>query len=315
MKFIQLKKHLQNDTLFPAYLITGEDAFVRTAALKHFEKLVTDFPDMNISVFYGTQDAIGIIAACQTLPMVSKKRLVICHDFKGDSTAFENYLKNPSLETVLVFVSEKLPENLKKIIPSLQLVDCAKLDDDTLTRWITGKLNETNTQIERDAMHLLISYCSRDLMRISRESEKLGAFRLNAVVTASDVKDLVGADEEYKIYELSEAVITKNSQKTADIMTNMLENKMPVVNLLGALYSHFRRLLFCTLNSQDNELYKKLGVKEYAVTMAQKQAKAFSPKKLKYICDEFHALDYAIKSGGMGDKMGLTSYVLKVLNV
>ena len=314
MKFAELKKHFQNDPLKPAYLVTGVDAFLVQSAVGHFKKLISVLPELNISIFSESVDARSVLDACETLPTLSPVKLVLCYDYKGDGVEFLKYLAFPNPQTVLVFISEKLTDSFAKLAAKLEVVDCAKLTDEQIQRWMNVKLLETEANIERSASELLVNCCARDMSRISRETEKLGIYKAGRTISEEDVVNLVAPDAEFKAYELSDAIARKKSEKAIEILKNLLDFGIPPATLSGIVYGQFRRMLYCAVNPQDFDLAKKLGVKEYAVKMALSQARAFSPVRLKKICDDFHRLDFAVKSGEIGDRLGLESYIFKILS-
>ena len=79
------------------------------------------------------------------------------------------------------------------------------------------------------------------------------------------------------------------------------------------LFNHFRRLLFVSLNPSSDTLASDLKVKEYAVKMAVKQAKAFTPRRLKAVFDNLNALDCDVKAGRMIDKTALITFVCETV--
>jgi len=52
-----------------------------------------------------------------------------------------------------------------------------------------------------------------------------------------------------------------------------------------------------------------LGVKEFAVSKYLAQAKKYSVKVLKEICDKYHELDFAIKSGKIESDIAFELFV------
>ena len=294
-------------------MVTGEDAFLLDLAKGQFKKLVHQLPEFNVSIFENAVEAQNLVSALQTLPLASPHRLVICHEVIGDTSPLAGYLINPNPSTIFVFVSNKLPENLSKLVSKFEIVDCSKLNEAHIAQWVNSKLNETNAKIEEAAMRKLLAYCNNSLTRINLESQKLAAFKAGAIVTVDDIENLVEPQAEYQIFELSDAVGKKQAGRVADILAKLSASNMPPITLLGMLYSHFRRLLFCAIDPHNPDLAKNLGVKDYAVKMAKQNAAAFTPKRLKAICDLFHTLDTNIKTGKINDKLGLDYFVMEIL--
>ncbi|MCL2062498.1 MAG: DNA polymerase III subunit delta [Firmicutes bacterium] len=314
MKFSQLKAHLNTQQFKPAYLVSGGDAFLLHSAARLFERLIAQNPEFNISVFSENASAQEIVEACYALPLCSPLRLVLCYDFKGEADPIIRYLANPSPDCVLVFIAAKLSDSFTKLAALLEVVDCARLDEEHIVKWVRAKLAETNASIEDSALRLLLDYTNRVMTRLASETEKLGAYKPNGQITHQDVAALVTPDEAYKIFELSEAAAQKNPSAAASVLKSLLQSGTPCTVLLGMLYAHFRRLLYCAVNPHDTSLARKLGVKDYAITKAAQQAKSFGAARLKKICDTFHQTDFAIKSGEIGDRAALETFILKILS-
>ena len=87
------------------------------------------------------------------------------------------------------------------------------------------------------------------------------------------------------------------------------------LSLISMLFSHFRRLLFVSLNPSSDTLASDLKVKEYAVKMAVRQAARFTPRRLKAIFDRLNEIDAAVKSGLCVDKNALVTFVCETVAV
>ena len=78
-------KLIAADGLRGAYLLQGEEEFVKASALKAAEKLIPeDFRALNMSVLY-EPDADALTEACETLPLFGDRRLVDATDWHRDS--------------------------------------------------------------------------------------------------------------------------------------------------------------------------------------------------------------------------------------
>ncbi len=314
MKFEELKKHLGSDKLCPAYICVGDDAFVLQKAEGLFRSLAPSMPDINVSVFTDTSDAGAVSDACESLPIIDPLRVVLVKNFKGDASKFSAYLKKPNPSTVLVFSAQTLKEGFSKIIKALEPVDCNRLENRFIINYIAKSVAAAGSSIRRDAADLLIEYCDSFMTRISTETEKLALYRLGGVITTDDVKELVKPEADFKIYELSEAVANKQNVKAAKVLSSLLADKLAPSSILGMIYSHFRRLLYCSVTPNGENTAFLLGVKDYAVKKATEQAAKYTPKRLMKICDCFHRADFDFKSGKISDLAALETTVMEILS-
>jgi len=315
MQFSELKKHLNDRRLNPAYLIVGEDSFLSSAALGHFKKLVCFFSELNVMTFSDSVEVNELISSLQTMPFGSNIRLTVCSEIKGDIASLEKYFINPNPESILVVLVSKLPENLSKILHYFTIVDCAKLETTHIQRWMQTELSITCTSITHSAFSLLYTYCLGSMERISLETKKLGFYKMGGTIEDKDVVAIVEPSLEHKVFELSEAVANKNPTKTASLIEGLLSEKFAPIMLLGMIYNHFRRLLYCKIDPNNPSLAKGLAVKDFAITKAKQAANKYTAKQLKQICDDFHVLDLKTKSGQMPDVMGLKRYIISILQI
>ena len=145
------------------------------------------------------------------------------------------------------------------------------------------------------------------------ELDKLAYYDLEEqMINKKLVEKLVNKDEEYVIFELTEAHRQKNGDNAIKILDQM--SKQPGV--LGLITNHFRRLFFISTSGlDDKELALLLNVKEYAIKKQREQAKNFSKIQLKRIFEMLEDVDYKIKSGAMLSENALYYIVLSILYI
>lgn len=323
IKFLDLKKSLASQVL-PCYNIVGDpkgvdkpDSFVVQKAVDMFCQKI-DIADFNISKL--TSPTIDtIVEDCENLPIASEFRLVIVQDFsfkksaskkttkstkstktqtqtptQSPDDALVNYLTKPNPSTILLFVNCDITD-----ISGIEQIDCSRLDTKTIESWIMRECMAVGCTIAKDAQQLLVDYCQSDMQRISHEVPKLCTFKPNDQILKIDVQNLVHADVSFKIYELSEAVAKQDADKAMSILDYLQTMGEDQVALLGLLYSHFRRLMFVSLNKSKSvqELSIMLGIKEYPAGLIKKQAEHFRVAQLKKILEVFWAIDTNFRVG------------------
>ena len=321
MKFEELKKSLVNG-LKPAYFIFGEDVDLLYSALNLLENACNiTMPDFNKVVFGPESNMQEVIESCQVLPIMDAKRLVVIKDYSGKGSDTEkkylqNYLDNPSLDTCFVMFATKNVPLFVSVLNKVEPVDCNKLSAATLTKVIVSKFAQGGKKIEKLAVDYLIEACSGSFTAISKEIEKLLSFAGESeVITLKMAEALVAKSIENVVYDLTNAIAEKNGSKVYSIVNNLLDHGNMPTALISLITNQFRRLFFVTITEGENaELAKHLGVKEGAIYIAKKQAKAFGPKTLKLICEKCVDAEFKIKNGKMEGVNAINYLLAEILS-
>jgi DNA polymerase-3 subunit delta len=148
--------------------------------------------------------------------------------------------------------------------------------------------------------------------------DKLVAFVGDKIeITVEDIKTLVNQSLEYKIFELTDALSKKDSNKVFAIIEDMKGKKEEYKTLPALIYSHFRRLFMIAINKSatNYELSQMLGIKEFAVKMSQNQVGLFSKSSLKKINDLCSKLDFDLKQSNISIDNYINVLILTILNL
>ncbi|HEY8423858.1 MAG TPA: DNA polymerase III subunit delta [Clostridia bacterium] len=320
MTYNSLASHLKSKNLAPCYVLEGDDRWLINSAADMFCSLASN-PSLNCVVFQENEREDAIINALKVLPWDSDYRVVVAMDFSttkpvynssGKNTGKEilEYLKDPNPSSILVMASDG-SEFFAKLKAYAQVVDCSKLENSELIRFIKDRCQD---KIEKAAIDTLIEYCSRDLGRINTELDKILSYKPGQIITKQDVADIAVKDDEYKIYELTNSLAEKDADQAFRIW-RILSLETDDIYLINSVYSYFRKLLYAAVNKNQPELYKKLGVSQYAFKYLEANAKKFGAVKLKKICDMFHLMDYSVKSGKIDKKSAANKVILNIINI
>lgn len=321
MKFRDLKKSLA-ENLQAVYLIEGEDAFLRENALRLIKERGLQEPDLNLTNLSGQeikQDPELFLTAVQSYPFMSDKRYVVVRDYNPTATELKNKVikrvfQEPIDTSVIVIINSEKCEALKKL-EFVTVVDCNKADAPLITSFIRNKALKSGVVVSNEAINLLLEYCSMDLTRINSELEKLLSFvGDNAEISKEQVELLVNKDTDFEVYEFTEAVATKNFDKSFEILSELAQKSQDKQRLFISIYYHFRRLLHaCLSKGTIKELAESLSVKEFVAKKAREQASKFKAKRLKQICDKLSYYDGAFKSGEISVDTALFNSVLNAM--
>ena len=303
IRFENLKQSLK-ETVFPVYLVEGEDSFFRSRSVELIKKAVLSEPDLNLSRFDGAQikaDAGQLIMDLRSFPFMSEYRVVEVVDWqptvaeiKGE---IKDYLSAPNDKAVLIVVNKAKCENLKKF-DGVCVVDCSKADLDVITKYIRYKATSAKLIVSNSVCRKIAEYCLYDMSKIDKETDKLIDYLLgSSEITDDAVEKMVTKDVDYKIYQLTGFIAAKNFGKAYDILKDVT-TPSDKQQIFVSLYYHLRRMFYASVyRGSDKELAAYLGDKEYPVKVAREQAAHFSAKRLKNIVEHLSALDGDFKSG------------------
>ena len=305
MVFSELKKSL-NDGVKPIYQIYGKDAFLRENALRLLKEGFLSEPDLNLSNYTGQdvkEDYISFSNAVRSYPFMSDKRFIVVREYyptqkELSSSILKPLFNEPEEMTVIIIINDKKCDALSTLSTVTQ-VDCEKADEDLIVRWIRAEGVKNKVIFSKEACLKLVDYCSYDMTKISGETQKLISYvGEGGEVTPNVISEITTKDTEFEIYELTAYIAENKRYEAFNALKEMLNKNQDKQRLFISIYYHFRRLLHASISkSTDSELATLLGVKEFAIKKAKQQAKKFTPKRLKEICDKLSYYDGAFKSG------------------
>ena len=325
IKFEDLKGCLKQK-IGTVYLLSGIDEYLLSSAYKMIVKASElEVEDLNLIKFAeGVIDCNDIVRACETMPVFSNKKIVYLDLRLAKKTELKNvkllndYINNANPTTVLIINTGANDDDFGLDKKALELVDCNRLDIKFVEAKVNSVLRAKQKSISQSALKMLIEYCLGDMAKIMVETDKLVSFIGGRVeIQNSDIEEIVTRSIEYQVFELTEALAKKNSAKVYAILGDMKAKKDEYKMLPALIYAHFRRLFHISLNSgtSNAELAKMLGVKEFAVKMAQAQAKLFSKSALKKINSLCTELDFDLKQSNISMENTVELIVLTILNV
>ena len=316
MKFQELKQSLKVK-VEPIYLLYGDDEFVKTSAKKLIVDPIINGNQLNLTTFYLDElDAFKVLDTLNTFSFFGK-RCVVINEIEGKKDTklineLKEYAQNPNNECVLVIVG-LTSSNFESLGSSVTMVDCNRLSNDLLAKWIVHKLNGKKT-ISSSSAYKLIDYCNGYLGRINLELDKLLNYSLSEI-TSEDIENLVIKDIEYNIFELAESLGQRKKEKAISIFNDLINDKKQSTSVLVLIANHFRRLFYVSVSKDTNEqIAEYLGVKPYAVKKLKEQQANFSPKILMQIVRDCEEIDVATKTGKMNYMTSMQIFMSKLLS-
>ena len=307
MKYSELKRSL-NNRVEPVYILTGSDDFLRNYAVSLIRDRCVSSPELDFLSIDGENSSAvseNLYASLMSFPFVSEKRMIVVREYYPTAEELKKngiaeYLKNPSETTVFV-VNDK-----KECKAFLKAENCVTVDCDPdmalCVGWICNEAKKNGLSVTPAVAQKIAEYSLLDLTTINSEMGKLTDYCADSgLIDMNAVNEVVSKDSEYQVYEMVERISSGRFDEAYSVLTDLLAKNESEQRLFVSVYSHFRRMLHVAVSDAKNsELAETLGVKEYAVKMTRIQAKKFSVKRIKNICEKFTFYDAAFKRGDTG---------------
>lgn len=185
--------------------------------------------------------------------------------------------------------------------------------------WISARARLHGVKLQPDAVGTLASAVGGDTERIEQEIKKLGAYTNQATVTAQDVRTLVSGAIEADVFELTQAVVRKDSRTAVATLERLLADGNAVQQIFALLLWQFRVLLFASAmrSSADAErMAKAIRSSPYAIQRATAFARRVTRADVVRAYETIYATDQVIKTGrAESDVAALTLCVLDLCGV
>lgn len=308
----RLKENVQT-----CYLLEGDDLFLFDKAVSMIKKACElQLEEFNLSKFDDENFSIkAVLDACEVMPIGSEKRVVLLADTSKvtdkDKKELLAYLAKPCPTTCLII--NDFADKCASLKSNCEFVDCNRMDRKLATAVVVAELAKQGKQISSEACQTLLDYCNGYLTDTMSQLDKLIYFdTTQSLITQKVVESTVTKGMEFSVFELTEALGKKDSDRALELVAAM-ERDPAVMSLIT---NHFRRLFFIAISEMQNaELATLLGVKEYAIAKAREQTKNFSKMQLKKIYSLLENVDYSIKSGQMLAQNALYFLVFSILYI
>lgn len=326
-RYSEILKELQSGERKPIYFFYGEEEFFLNKLQEAVEGLVpADQKDFNFDLLYGRDITVEkLLSIIRSYPMMADQRIVILRDFKqlNSSTGDDNgyggsvndllpYLEQPNPTTLFVCIDPKKPSGNTKVGKAFKkskhtgFHEFKEVPDYRLPDWIISwARNEHEKQIEPPAAQMLAQYVGNSLQLLSTEIDKVCTFvDTSKTIKESDVKKIIGLYREYSVFELKDAIISRNLDKALFIAEQMLQhskaNTGGIIRSVGFFYNMFSNIWqIQRLAAQGNtkkQVQNRLGISSnWYFNKLWKDASAFKLAEMPRIFETLLDADRAAK--------------------
>lgn len=326
---MKLKRIMAENKVGGAYLFYGQELYLRDIYIERFCGLIPDdgFREFNLITLDGrSMDKDAALDAIESFPIGGEKKLVIIRDsgiFKkpkeGAAEFWSSELKNLPDYCILLFVEDAVDKRstvYKAVAKTGVTVDFAYLKPYELCAWVQGEILKAKRKMGKEVIEYFVSVCQEGLINLNNELQKLMTF-CGDEITVSDVKRVVAKALGVQVFDLSDAIMEKNTDRALEILNDLKTVKESAFTILYLLNSAFDKMLQSKLMLNDGaairEVEQKLGLPPFIAKKYYNGAKKFSEKFLTGRVKRVPELDLAIKQGRITEWEALYDFVFEAL--
>lgn len=270
IKYEELVAQLKSRQFKPVYLLMGEEPFYIDRICRFFENKVIEEADRDFNqvVLYGKDtSAAEIVANAKEFPFGSQYKLVIVKEAKDlkDIDLLKSYVENPAESSILVLCHKygKLKATQYKAYEKKGVVfESVGIKDWNLPDWVQKTASAFKFKLDAQTANILTEHIGNDLSRIFNEFEKLKVILPpGSSITPDVVEQYIGISKEYNIFELQEALGSRNAQKTFKIIHNFTQHlkENPNIKTILMLYNFYHKMLMYHLSpDKSNEVLRAI---------------------------------------------------------
>lgn len=333
------------------YILHGDEEFSRAEAVANLKQQIMGdgMGDLNISVLDGRRATLNeVINACNTLPFLTDRRLVIVEDllqrFAGQGRSRRSkkdtspdgapsdgndelqklldYLPHLPPTTRLIFVESHTLGSSHAVLKEAanskdaHVREYGPVLDAKLRDWVRARVQMKKAAITREAVELLITLVGADLRMLDTELEKLAAFvNYERPIAAEDVQAMVSASHEETIFALVDTLGLRQGRQAMHSLQELLAGDANELYILTMIARQFRLILgakdLADRGASEAQIRQDLHVPPFVVTKLLRQARHFQTEELKAIHRRVLEMDRAIKTGRIEARLALELLVIE----
>ena len=330
--FEKIQADIKNRIFHPVYLLSGEEPYFIDQISDAIENgvLTEDEKGFNQTILYGRDvDARAIVDQAKRYPMMASHQVVIVKEAQEIKTIDElsAYADKPLSSTILVicykYKKYDKRKSLAKIVEKKGVFfDSAKTRDEKMPAWITEHVGKEGYSISPKAAAIMADYLGNDLSKVVNELSKLYiSIPKGSQITDKIIEDNIGISKDYNIFELQNALGTRNIVKANRIIAYFASNPKdnPLIKTIALLYNYYIKLLIYHYlpDKSNKEAAAALSISPFFVSDYQSAARNYSTEKLKQIVGllrEYDLKNKGIDNGSANENDLTKELIFKILH-
>jgi DNA polymerase III subunit delta len=308
------------------YLFHSTNEFLLNLAIENKIKELNVDPFNIIKYDLLENSSDDILEDLQTVSFFAEKKVIVIRNIeemeKEDAYVIQQwvtYLEKPNPDVILII---SVPELLKDTTPlgsalfKYAFIEKVKeMEKSDYPDFIKNMFKKFQYTITDAAVEALLERTNLDFNLINQEAEKLMLYAYDTKeINEKAVLLLVSRNLEENIFELTNALLSKNQTKTIEIFYDLVARNEDPLRILNNIVGKVRELMHTKLllekGYRQDQIAEHFHMKSGRAYYLVKNAQSIQFSALETHLKKLSKLDYDIKSGKIDKKLGLELYLL-----
>ncbi len=319
MDYDQILENLKRKIYHPVYFLCGDEPYYNDIISDYIERNVLTEAEkgFNQTIFYGKDtDITTVLEACRRYPMMASQQVIIVKEAQAwkDLKQLVKYLSAPSKTTLLVINYKYSKPDMRTaegrvIQQKCMYLETKRLKEYQIPTWIDNYFKKREYTITPQASQMLSDFLGNDLGKVANELNKLFlVVNKGSKITPEDVEKNIGISKDFNVFELTDALGSKNILKANRIINYFGANPTanPIQPVTVILFSFFTKLFkyhFLT-DKSEKAVATALGIPPFVVRNYFEASKKYNKTRLFEILGIIR--EYDMKSKGLESATGVT---------
>ena len=327
----ELDRQIQKGHLSGVYLLDGTEEYLKKKALNEMIRTVCEggLEELN-STTLENPSTNELIAACETIPFMSEKRIVVVPDpayISGRAEAedkLRDYLVHLPPFCVLVFYCHGKVDARKALVRQISkngaYVTFSAMDDSELNAWICGMFRENGKKCTAQVASQLAFVAGSDATLLIGEIGKLVGHSGEAdEITMEDIQAVTTRSTEYAAFEIVNAVMDNQESRAFALMRDMLSAGESRIGILAMLLRQYRMLQHVSIMRLEkktvDDMAVRLGTKGFVINKYLQQLRHLKPSQVRDSVNLCLDTEFRIKSGQLNQDGAVEALLIKLFEM
>src|SRR5215210_2068213 len=265
----------------------------------------------------------SVVSACNSYSLFGEGPFVLVRNLDAWNAAQKakivDYLQDPSPETDLVMLGTKLGAR-EKLLGAVkktgEVHDFKQPTGKALARWAVGYAKKQDLALPEDAAEELVTRCSDDKVRVSREVEKLALYA-DGTANLEDVEALCAPDLQSNIFAFVDSLAAGDRGKALALLEALIGTGEPALRIVYMIRRQFRLLARARSLLEDgasrSEVASALKIPPFVARRLEEQARKMGEGDLEKALALVLDLERGLKGGSdLRDELQVELAVLKL---